>query len=163
MSNLVYMFAAQLIFIAMTFAFLPNYFKKIGIACFITAIGIIIIAAVMTALETESLYKSGEGYSNSYLLGYKIGFEFTQKNKWVIQTGSILLMLSITFYMLAKEKVDDEYLDAIRWESLRLSIIVSIIIIIIFTVLSWKLYAKPILLIQFITYLITFKIKKSGK
>jgi hypothetical protein len=71
-------------------------------------------------------------------------------------------MLSMAVYTLAKEKIDDEYMDVMRWESLRLSIIMSIVITIICILLSRKLSAKTILFIQFTAYLITFKVKKSN-
>lgn len=144
----------------MTFAFLPNYFKKIGIACFFLSIAAIIIAAIV--VTTGALYTYGQegGHLSSYMLGYKIGQSFAQENSWIIQSCSILLMLSMVFYMLAKEKIDDEYMDAIRWESLRLSVILSIIATIMCILLSWKLQAKTILFLQFTTYLITFKVKK---
>jgi hypothetical protein len=147
----------------MKFAFLPNYFKKIGIFGFFAVIAIIIISVTITMINAMSLISGmeGESFSESYRLGQELGRSFVTANHWLSQLSSILLLLSIACYMLAKEKVDDEYMDVIRWESLRLSIIICIGVAILFVVLNWNMPAKSILFIQFVSYLITFKIKKS--
>lgn len=145
----------------MTFAFLPNYFKKIGIICFLTSIAIMVTATVVTSAEILSAYDQENDYI-SFSSTYEMAQEFSQNNIWITRISSILLMLSMAVYMLAKEKIDDEYMDVMRWESLRLSIIICIIIAIACILLSWQLLAKTILLIQFTAYLITFKVKKSS-
>lgn len=146
--------------IIMTFAFLPNYFKKIGIICFLTAIAVTIIATAVTGTGVLSAYSHEDDIS--FISAYEMAQEFSQKNTWVTQLSSILLMLSMAIYMLAKEKIDDEYMDIMRWESLRLSIIISIVITVVCILFSWKLLAKTALFIQFTTYLVTFKVKKSS-
>ncbi len=151
----------------MKFAFLPNYFKKIGIIGFCASFLVSIVAgtfAVLKALpsiETDAAYHQGS-FTSSFEMGQAIGQTFLTGNYWIIQVCSVLLLLSIAFYMLAKEKVDDEYMDVIRWESLRLSLIVSIGIAILAALIHWNITAKNILLLQFIVYLITFKIKKTA-
>ena len=144
----------------MTFAFLPNYFKKIGIVCFFVSIAITITAATIATIEALSVFEQHDNYM-TFKLGYQMGQEFIYENMWIGQLSSVLLMLSMATYMLAKEKVDDEYMDAMRWESLRLSIIISIVIAVTCIILDWRILAKTILFIQFTAYLITFKIKKS--
>ena len=146
----------------MKFAFLPNYFKKIGLTCFFAAFAVIIISSIVTVVDAMSTIANMDGgFMAGYHLGQTLGSDMVKSNYWITQVSSILLLLSIAFYMLAKEKVDDEYMDAIRWESLRLSIIICIGVAILFVIFHWRLPAKSILFIQFISYLITFKIKKS--
>jgi len=146
----------------MKFAFLPNYFKKVGIICFFAAFAVIIVSSIIISLNAiSSLTEMNDGFLDSYRLGQELGRELVQTDYWIIQICGILFLLSIAFYMLAKEKVDDEYMDVIRWESLRLSIIICIGVTILFVILHRDLSAKSILFIQFISYLITFKIKKS--
>ena len=146
----------------MKFAFLPNYFKKIGLICFFAAFAVIIISTIVNMIDVvNSIENFDGGYMAGYRLGQALGQDIVETQYWIPLVSSILLLLSIAFYMLAKEKVDDEYMDAIRWESLRLSVIISIGIAILFASLHWGLPAKSLLFIQFVSYLITFKIKKS--
>lgn len=144
----------------MTFAFLPNYFKKIGLVCFALSIAVI-VGATVYAMVYYAAEAGGELTGDaSFEENYRFGRAFAASNYWVVQVSSIPLLLSMAFYMLAKEKVDDEYMDAIRWESLRLAVIVGILTAVVFVIVGWQMPAKAILFIQFITYLITFKIKK---
>ena len=146
----------------MKFAFLPNYFKKIGLTCFFAAFAVIIVSTVVVTVGALSTINNIDGgFMAGYHLGQTLGQDLVQTNYWITQISSVLLLLSIAFYMLAKEKVDDEYMDAIRWEALRLSLIISIGVAILFVLTHWRLPAKSLLFIQFISYLITFKVKKS--
>ncbi len=145
----------------MKFAFLPNYFKKIGLVCFFAALGTLLSAGVFAVIQADISIHNIPSYSEAYQLGFETGKKLAYSHYWIGQIGNILLLLSMAFYMLAKEKVDDEYMDAIRWESLRLAVIVSIGVAILFIIPHWRLHSEDILLTQFLTYLITFKIKKN--
>lgn len=150
----------------MKFAFLPHYFKKIGLTGFFTFFAVIIVSSIVAVINSYQEFMANpypiDDFSSGYALGYEMGTRFMMANYWITKLGGVLLLLSIVCYMLAKEKIDDEYMDAMRWESLRLSIIISTgitVLLIVFT--SLQMSAKTLLLIQFIAYLIVFKIKKS--
>ncbi len=145
----------------MKFAFLPHYFKKIGLACFFGSLIFVVVTSIIVTLQALKSIPPDE-MVNSFRMGMELGEEFVSSNYWVIQIGGILILLSMAFYMLAKEKVDDEYMDVMRWESLRLSVLVSIAVTILCILFHVMLTAKSILFIQFITYLIAFKVKKSN-
>jgi hypothetical protein len=154
----------------MKFAFLPNYFKKIGLIGFFAAFAVIIISSIVSIISSyqEILANYPDfadgSFADSYELGHTLGVEFMKANYWIAKLSSILLLLSIACYMLAKEKIDDEYIDAMRWDALRLSVIISIGITILFIVFTtYQMPARILLLIQFIAYLIIFKMKKSKK
>ena len=155
----------------MKFAFLPNYFKKIGLIGFFVPIGIIAAFFLFTIICSifalhGILYDVA--YQVGYLIGYTIGsLEVCQKCGWgfvvvmIIRWCQVFYILAIACYMLAKEKIEDEYIDAIRWESLRLSIIISVGLTVLCILFNINITAKLLLFIQFLTYLIIFKIKKS--
>ena len=150
----------------MKFAFLPNYFKKIGIIGFFAFFAVIVVGTIIALIDSYHeimLSRPHSSFIDSFELGREIGERFVMTNYWIPKLGGVLLLLSIACYMLAKEKIDDEYIDAMRWDSLRLSIIISIGLTILFIVFTpWQITAKALLLIQFIAYLIIFKIKKSS-
>jgi hypothetical protein len=150
----------------MKFAFLPHYFKKIGLIGFFACFAVIVVSTVIAFIgsyqEIIAAHNNDANFSVGYELGHEIGEKFVMNNYWITKLGSVLLLLSIACYMLAKEKIDDEYIDAMRWESLRLSIIISIgITILLIVCTTFQMSAKILLFIQFITYLIIFKTKKS--
>ncbi|MDR0296176.1 MAG: hypothetical protein LBH91_08420 [Prevotellaceae bacterium] len=149
----------------MKFAFLPNYFKKIGIIGFFAFFAVIIVSTIMALIDSYQeimLSRPHGSFVDGLELGREIGERFVMTNYWIPKLGGVLLLLSIACYMLAKEKIDDEYIDAMRWDSLRLSIIICIGITILFIVFTpWQIAAKTLLFIQFVAYLIIFKIKKS--
>jgi hypothetical protein len=146
----------------MKFAFLPHYFKKIGVVCFFAMLAFVMTVSVAVALRAP---ETTTGLGDSFLEGYRMGRELSRDvagaNYWMIQTSHALLLLSIAFYMLAKEKVDDEYMDAIRWESLRLAVLLCIGLTLAAVLMRVELSAKNALLLLFLTYLVTFRIKKS--
>ncbi len=145
----------------MKFAFLPNYFKKIGVCCFFAMLAFVTIVSIVTVYQSlDSLPRNGD-IITSFNRGMEMGENLLETNYWIAQLSGILLLLSVAFYMLAKEKVDDEYMDAMRWESLRLALIISIGITMLSILVSVDLRAKNILLILFVVYLIVFQIKKS--
>jgi hypothetical protein len=118
--------------------------------------------AVISSYQEILSSQAARGFTDGYELGVEIAGRFMTANHWVLKLGSVLLLLAIACYMLAKEKIDDEYMDAMRWESLRLSVLISIgITLLLILCTSFQMPAKSLLLIQFIAYLIIFKIKKS--
>ena len=150
----------------MKFAFLPHYFKKVGLIGFFAFFAVIIVSTIMAVINSYQeimAAHSGGDFVDSYELGREIGEQFIMNNYWLPKLCSVLLLLSMACYMLAKEKIDDEYMNTMRWESLRLSIIISIGITILLIICTpFQMTAKILLFIQFITYLIIFKSKKSS-
>lgn len=147
----------------MKFAFLPNYFKKIGLVCFFASLAVAIVSTIVIIASSFHQLEASEisSQSEAFGLGYKMGTDFAMTHMWIPKLKGILLILSMAFYMLAKEKVDDEYMDAVRWQSLRLALIVALVASILAILVDINVRAHVILAILFIVYLITFKIKKS--
>ncbi len=145
----------------MKFAFLPYYFKKVGIVGIVAFVAIIIITSIVTLFQALGDLPEAGSVEESFRLGTELGQAMMLRHVWITQLSGTLILVSIACYMLSKEKIDDEYMDAMRWESLRQALIISIGITIACILLNIELKAKLLLLIQFITYLITFKVKKS--
>jgi ABC-type nickel/cobalt efflux system permease component RcnA len=144
----------------MKFAFLPHYFKKIGVTCFFSMLVFIMAVSIITVCRSLDSLPDDGSFLVSFRTGMELGEELMTANHWIKQVSSILLLLSMAFYMLAKEKVDDEYMDAMRWESLRMALIISTGITILSVPAEIDLKAKSILLVLFIGYLVIFQIKK---
>lgn len=154
----------------MKFAFLPNYFKKVSLIGFFAFFAVMIITSIVIFINSyQEILNDYSDFADSsladaYELGRALGIKFMMANYWIAKLGGILLLLSAACYMLAKEKIDDEYMDAMRWDALRLSVIISIGITVLFIVFTtYQMPARILLLIQFIAYLIIFKMKKSKK
>jgi hypothetical protein len=64
--------------IIITFAFLPNYFKKIGIVCFLASIAIMVTATQITSAEVLSVYDQGND-NISFSSAYEMAQEFSPK------------------------------------------------------------------------------------
>ncbi len=147
----------------MKFAFLPHYFKKVGIAGLFVFIAIIVATSIIATIQAlqHGTPPLGGGFTEGYQYGTEWGKATMLKNWWIVRLCSTLMLLSIACHMLAKEKIEDEYMDVIRWESLRLSLVISIGLTIAGILFSITMQAKLLLIIQYIIYLVIFKIKKS--
>ena len=150
--------------------FLPNYFKKIGLACFFTAAAVLFIVSMyvsFTLYTPSDAALLGQFDSAAYNVGYALGSFFRSSidgandHLWLFRLCSALLVLGITLYMLAKEKIEDEYIDAIRWASIRLSTIISIGVALFYVLIGHVLPARTFLLILFFSYLISLKVRLS--
>ena len=146
-------------------AFLPHFFKKIGLACFFVAALVILTASLISTQnldQTSEANKSEYVNQSAYTFGHSVGRSFAgyNDNLWFFKLCSAFLVAGIAFYFLAKEKREDEYLVMIRWESIRLSILICIGILLLCILSEFVIRGRTLLFILFISYLITFKIKK---
>ena len=146
----------------MKIAFLPNYYKKIGIVTFFVAAGLILTMSLCSApcLVNTSPHLSEPAYAVGHFLGSSLAGQ--NDHLWPYKLCSLLLVLGVAFFMLSKEKIEDEYMDKIRWESVRLSILLSIGVALLFILIGSVITARTLLFIQFISYLIAFQVKKSN-
>ena len=143
----------------MKFAFLPNQFKKIGLWCFFGSVVVLIIASIIYDF-TPNLALTPE--SSSFEAGFALGLYVGSSHMWFTKIFTLLLMLGMGFYMLAKEKLEDDYLDILRWDSVKLSILICIVLSIFSVLIGYELPAYVLLLVLFTSYLITFKVKKTN-
>ena len=141
----------------MKFAFLPNYFKKISLWCFFGSLAIFLTVIIINLLEVNEGRPSD---ISAYQLGLIVGASFRDAHIWLAKICTLLLMLCMAFYMLAKEKIEDDFLDVLRWESIRLSIIICLVLNILCVLSGIVLTAVGLLLVLFISYLITFNVKQ---
>jgi len=154
----------------MKYAIFPHCFKRIGLACFFVASAFILTASTIYPLtiNTSSIGHLGYFDESAYEAGYAFGSFFFRSliglndHFWLFRLCSILLVLGIAFYMLAKEKEEDDYLAMLRWESVRLSILISVVVTLLFIILGSVVTARALLFILFTSYLIMFKVKRSN-
>ncbi|MCL1974375.1 MAG: hypothetical protein FWG54_06130 [Bacteroidetes bacterium] len=155
----------------MKFSILPNSFKKIGIALFFVAIAAILGLSIYANWDivrqldiSETQYFDLDAFSAGTAIGTAFGNSFKGYNDQLLsfKLCSFLLLLGIACYMLAKEKVEDELMDALRWESIRLSILICLGITFLYTLIGWIIPGRTLLFVLFFCYLITFQVKKSN-
>jgi len=104
-----------------------------------------------------------EGYSEGACNGcddVKIPFPFSDQTAFILNIASFLGMI---IYALSKEKIEDEFLKILRWQSTTLTFILTVVIMFIMMLMYGKsdiLSAGTILEIQLFLYLIIFFFKK---
>ena len=140
----------------MKFAFLPNQFKKIGLWCFFGSMVIMFIFFFIDYFGPSAPKETG------FQIGFARGVMVYHTYVWFVKIFTLLLMLGMAFYMLAKEKLEDDYLDILRWDSVKLSILICIVLSIFSVLIGYELPAYVLLLVLFTSYLITFKVKKTN-
>jgi len=143
----------------MKFAFLPNQFKKIGLWCFFGSVVVLIIASIIYDF-TPYLALTPE--SSSFEVGFARGLYLASSHMWFTKIFTLLFMLGMGFYMLAKETLEDDYLDTLRWESVKLSILICLGLSILCVLIGHELSAKVLFFVLFTSYLIAFKVKKTN-
>ena len=147
----------------MKFAFLPNYFKRVGLWCFF---GSFVSLLVLLFIHFPVSFKGFTlDQSVAYQTGVKIGTTLRSlifdTHWWLPKIFTLLHLFGIAFYMLAKEKKEDDYIDVLRWESIRLSITICLVLNILCILFGHVLSAIAMLFVLFISYLITFHVKQS--
>ena len=147
----------------MKFAFLPNYFKRVGLWCFFGSF--VSLLALLFIHFPESIKGLTLDQSGAYQAGQKFGTIISSlifgAHWWLPKIFTLLHLFGIAFYMLAKEKKEDDYIDVLRWESIRLSITICLVLNILCILIGHILTAIAMLFVLFISYLITFHIKQS--
>jgi hypothetical protein len=131
---------------------LPNWCKKIGLILFI-------IGSIISGGDDFI-----DGYMTSYTKTFHQGSDIFKSyfGANIIHFFSVLSIVALLIYMLAKEKVEDDYINKLRLESYQLASMVILIITILLFSFSESLNLN---LEDFITsfmyfYLIIFFIKK---
>jgi len=130
---------------------LPNYFKWIGLLMFI-------ICGVPDFIEGWN-----RGYSDGACNGcddHNIVSPFSEQTAFIL---SIISLLGMIVYSLSKEKIEDEFIKILRWESITMTFILSVIFILIQTILYGREntpFAISLLEYQMLVYLIIFFFKK---
>jgi len=75
----------------------------------------------------------------------------------------IQLLPNMIIYALSKEKIEDEFIKILRWQSVTITFVISIIIVIIDMVLHGTkdiIDGQYLTELQLITYLVVFAVKK---
>lgn len=132
----------------MSYQILPNWFKKIGFTLFFVF----------------SILDGGEHFTNR-LLGqvshtgiFSLLKAFAGGNKFF----DSLIIIGLLLYMFSKEKIEDDYIKILRYESYQIATMLYILIALILFILSVQITFYPA---NFITgyillYLIIFYFKK---
>jgi len=139
----------QILF-TMKIQLLPNYFKWIGLVLFF-------VGGVPSFFEG---YTDGRNdYGTNQI---ENPFPFSEQT---ILIAAIISLLGLIIYVLSKEKIEDEYLNKLRWESAIASFFISFVIVIINIVIYGTkdlIDAQFIMELQLLLYLIIFFFKKRG-
>ena len=128
---------------------LPNYFKWIGLVLFIGG-GI-----------PDFLRGWADGYNNS--TGEEIMANPLPISEQVQYITSILSLVGIIIYALSKEKIEDEFIKVLRWESLSTAFLITTGIVLVNVILKGRndvIDADFLLEIQLILFLLIFYFKK---
>jgi len=126
---------------------LPNYFKWIGLLMFIAG-------GVPEFIEGYNSYEC-KNCDNSTIPQF-----FSEQTAFIL---SVISLLGMIVYALSREKIEDEFIKVLRWQSATLTFVLTVIIMLI-TLFVYKkadvLTAYNILEIQLYLYLIIFFFKK---
>lgn len=109
--------------------YLPNYFKKLGITLVIISFFVSILSTMhmhVDKSEYENYSKSQDGENIENL----IADPFTNQTRKIIEwSGIIFAFCGLLMYVFAREKVEDEYIQILRYKSLMQSLVISWIFI----------------------------------
>ncbi len=138
---------------------LPNWFKKIALIVFIIT----------------SIISGGDDFSNGFNSGYYDYNQFQEESQrevtliadffggeQVMHWFHVISVLSILTYMIAKEKVEDDYIKLLRLESYQLAFIIIVLVSFVINIFSveFKYGLSDTLSLFLWLYLIVFYIKK---
>lgn len=139
----------------MTFQFLPNYFRKIGIFIFVVA-GI----PAMKKGYIEG-YNAASGMQNPETFeAFRVfGLLITEQ---VYHTLSIIGVLGLLMYLFSKEKLMDEYLVRLRLESVQITFIMTALFVFGALLINreWTVSAIGLIEYQLVLFIIVSSIKK---
>jgi len=130
---------------------LPNYFKWIGLLMFF-------VGAIPSSIEGWN-----DGYNDGACNGcddIRIPFPFSEQAYIILD---FMALLGMIVYALSKEKIEDEFIKILRWESVTTTFIISVLFILGKTMLHGKdstPLASTLLEYQMLIYLIIFFFKK---
>lgn len=135
----------------MKIAFLPNWCKYLSLAFFILSL----------AFGIDSFIRGYNAGLNDIDFSEAIHNEMAQST-WKDYISDMLVMLSIIIYILSKDKNDDDYINVIRGKSLLIALLIGVISCFIAYGFDCHIQGIWLLLIQFISYIIIFKISKAA-
>jgi len=137
----------QILF-TMKIQLLPNYFKWIGLILFFAG----------------GIPNFFEGYTNGVNDYGTTQIETPYSlSEYALIIAAIVSLLGMIIYALSKEKIEDEYINILRWESVTISFFISFVIVIANIVVygtKGLIDAQFIMDLQLFLYLIIFFFKK---
>lgn len=147
----------------MKIAFLPNWCKYLSLTLFIASF----------ALGINDFYKGFEdGRRATQMISTTHSSEPEQAQPSLYDAAAVndvslieylsdtLLILSMIVYILSKDKNDDEYINVLRGKSLLIALLIGLISCFIAYAFGCYIQGLWLLLIQFLSYIIVFKISK---
>lgn len=139
----------------MTYQFLPNFFKKIGLLVFVVA-GI----PSMKKGFVEG-YNDAQGIAtpDAFLAFNFFSITITEP---IYNSLAIIGVAGLLMYLFSKDRLMDEFLVRLRLEAVQLTFIISalfIFAVLIFKV-SWTVSAMGVIEYQVVLFLIINKVKK---
>ncbi|MGN8225941.1 hypothetical protein [Gracilimonas sp. BCB1] len=139
----------------MTFQFLPNFFKKIGLFIFV-ATG---IPAFKKGYTEGRNAARGIENPDVYEVFTFWGFRITEP---IYNILAVIGIFGLLLYLFSKDKKMDEFLTRIRFEALQVTFVLSALIIFLFLVFEPAMTINAQLLLegQVILFLIINKAKK---
>lgn len=141
----------------MRIAFLPNWCKYLSLVLFVASF-ILGINDIIRGYEA-GLNASKDTHDTATIS--EIIDELQNDGVSLVEyLSDSLLILSMIVYILSKDKSDDEYINSIRGKSLMIALLIGLVSC--FAAYAFGCYIQGIwlLLIQFLSYIIVFKISK---
>lgn len=128
---------------------LPNYFKWIGLLMFF-------VGGVPSFMKGwNEGYSEGAGDTSA-------NFPYTFSEQTLL-ISALIGLLGMIIYALSREKIEDEFIKILRWQSVTIAFVISIIIVIIDMLLHGTkdiIDGQYLTELQLLIYLIVFYFKK---
>lgn len=144
--------------------YLPYYFKKIGLALIIIAIFLSIIANLNSFVEGYIDGAKSAEPNNTELL--KIDTEVIKANiaKSLRLTSLLFSFSGLLMYLFSKEKVEDEFIQKLRYKSLAQSFLFTWAVASILFLINGSIKFEGFYLLQFqlFSYIIIYSFKKKN-
>lgn len=144
----------------MNIQILPNWCKKLGIAVFLIGLVGLFVAFAISLGNAEV---TGEAYQSGYNTGKQLRALLLGDFLVGISTGRIIALLTLLgmmIYLLAKEKVEDEYIARLRLEAYQLTLLLVVSFVFVVFFLGANMTALLMLYLFFSCYLLVFSLKK---
>ena len=145
----------------MRIAILPNWCKYLSLVLFIASFVVGFEDACRGFEEGMRSAQNTHNHENSLTALESIESVANQESVTLVSyVSDLLIMLAIITYILSKDKKDDEYINILRGKSLMIALLISILCCFIAYAFNAHIQGLWLLIIQFVSYLIAFKINK---
>tara|TARA_R100000908_G_scaffold45503_4_gene21769 strand:- start:60613 stop:61095 length:483 start_codon:yes stop_codon:yes gene_type:complete len=139
----------------MSFQFLPNYFKKVGLFIFIVS-G---IPSFSKGLVDGRNAADGIPTPEAFEAFTFLGIHFTES---LYDTLVFVGIIGLFLYLFSKDKIMDEFLLRIRHEAIQLTFLATVVFVFLMLIINpnWRIGGMALIEYQVVLFLIINKAKK---